>query len=101
MARIIPFNRKPPPQTTAPPVIQAGETYTLEDIATGIEIAMMVTHDTEAVAFLMKKFQQAVNQKSILVTLNIAETQQYLDYLDIVKSPRNSELRLQVAGYKY
>jgi hypothetical protein len=90
-----------PVQEAANLHITEGEEYSLECIAIGVEIALHVTRDYEAADFLMKKFLQAVNQRSIFVYFSVAETRKYLDYLDIRRSQHNKEFRIQVGKFKY
>jgi hypothetical protein len=75
--------------------------YYLETVAVGIEIALMVTFDRDTALFLMKKFQAAILANEIEVELSLDETRKYLDYLDIIESPRNKDLRMEISRYKY
>lgn len=73
------------------------QSYSLETIGVGVSIAIQLTHDFEAAVFLMNKFKEAVLAHEIFVHLNLEETRKYLDYLDIHQSPRNSQLRIELA----
>lgn len=83
------------------PHIMESEDYYLSDLAIGIEIAIHITQDREAARFLMKKMVQAVNSNQLWVSLDLYETRRYLDYLDIVKSQRNKDWRIELAKFKY
>jgi hypothetical protein len=90
-----------PVQETKNLHITEGEEYDLETVAIGVEIALHITHDYEAADFLVKKFLQAVNQRSIFIYFDLDVRRKYLDYLDIQKSQHNKDLRNQVGKYKY
>ena len=81
-------------------VLEGGE-YTLEDVAIGISIAIKVTKDLEVALFLMEKFKEAVNEQEIFVYLSLEETRKYLDYIDILQSKKNTELRLALSVLIY
>lgn len=90
------------PSATEPNLhIKEPEDYYLSDVALGIEIALQLTQDHEVAKFLLKKLEQAVNSRQLWVSLNLHETRKYLDYLDIVNSQRNRDLRLALAKFKY
>lgn len=81
--------------------IKEAQQYSLEEAAIGIEIAIVLFNDQDAAQFLINKMQQSINKKSIEISLNLFETRKYLDYLDIINSNVNQELRLQLAKHKY
>jgi hypothetical protein len=76
-------------------------TYDLSTVAIGIEMALIITKDQEAVAFLLGEFNAAVKAGITDINLTLEETRKYIDYLDILQSKLNSEWRLEIARYKY
>jgi len=89
------FEHKPPKRKQQPNlhITEPGE-YDLEALAVGISIALTVAPDDDAVKLFMEKFTYAVNTRQTYVEFTLEETRKYLDYLDVVRSPRNTELRI-------
>lgn len=79
--------------------IAPGMNYTLEEIVTGIEIAIKITKNKSTASFLMQKLQAAVNQESIKIYFTSSENLKYIDYLNKT-TPKNQELRLILEKYR-
>lgn len=86
MAEIINLfpNTKPAKQV---PKTGPSKTITIEQVAKGISIALLVTHDNAVTKFLLNKFNKAVNSKQYDIEFTYQEHIEYLDYID----PSNSD----------
>ena len=74
--------------------------YWISNISLALEMALVVTGDKEVAQGLLKYLTAAVNQNTIYVSMNIAETRKYADYLEWDHSPYMQDWITQLAHYK-
>jgi hypothetical protein len=77
-----------------------GQFYSYEEVGIGIEIALMINKNFEDAQYLLTKMQDSLNARAERVYFDLVETRKYLDYLDIINSPRNKELMFALSNYK-
>jgi len=88
---VVQFPTQKAPEPKASPPDPSDRTVTIEQVAKGISICLLVTHDQDVTRALLKIFNKAVNTKSYDIDLSEQDFMSMRDYLDGVDSEKNRE----------
>lgn len=94
MTNVVAFKpRQPEPPEDEYPHIQTGRTFTIHEIAKGVELALMVTKKPAIVKFFMAKIREGIKNKQHCVMFTVEEANKYFDYLATGETETNNKYR--------